>query len=162
MHMINLKRAVLIVFTLTGFRSEVMVAQSGAPSDDVWQSIETTLAQPQGDTNCYAIIQEVRKHCQDNYPCLKSTYSYVLRELEGRFNHFAGVAVAKEMVDLAEKNKDIEEQASALRRLVEMYNFMNHPRMFTYYSEQLMTLYKQTGNDKKVLEMKAYLVEGRV
>lgn len=95
----------LLLLSLTGGGASLK-AQNAPPSDDsegLWSRIKARLAQPEGDTARYFILYEVHNHCKDDYDCLKHNYDFVLRKLEGRFKHFAGVVVAKKMAELAEK-----------------------------------------------------------
>ena len=120
------------------------------------------LKQPGGDTARYFILDEVRNLCKNEYDCLQRTYSSVLNKLEGEFEHFAGILVAKEMVALAEQHKDIEAQASAIGRLSAIYGFTGDQKMRAFQQAKLWSLYERTGDIENALQTRFGILEGGV
>ena len=156
------KGMAMLIAIVWSWRSADLHAQVNGDSDVLWARIAARLRQPGSDTARYFIIDEVRNHCKGDYDCLKRSYDFVLRNLEGRFKHFSGVVVAKEMADLAGENEDIDAQTSATGRLSAIYGFMGNKKMQALYQEQLLSLYEQAGNAEMVIQTKATILEGRV
>ncbi|HKK79102.1 MAG TPA: hypothetical protein VJ933_05705 [Phaeodactylibacter sp.] len=116
----------------------------------------------EGDSLYLYIRRQIRSSCGTDYDCLQMHYDEALTELERAFKHSAGILVAKEMLALAKKHEDTEQEEQALRRLISLYGFLRDFKADVFYRKQLITYYEETGNTKAAMYERARLLEGRV
>ncbi|MEM7368988.1 MAG: ATP-binding protein [Bacteroidota bacterium] len=147
------------------FATNILPAQSTNSPDPYLESlfsiIDVRLDQAGGDTARYFILEAVRSHCGKDLDCQYEMYDKVLGKLERANEYWAGIPVAQKMRELAQQKKEIQKEIAALKRLIDLYNYINAIGRIAFFREQLLDLYEQAGDQAGTIRTKIRILEQR-
>ncbi|MBK8565117.1 MAG: hypothetical protein IPN76_17705 [Saprospiraceae bacterium] len=128
-------------------------------AEALWPLIEKQLEQPGADTTRQFILQQVRSHCGAENDCLFQTYFGIMIKLERRFNLLAAIYVGEEMVKVAQRQGNLEAEASAYKNLSRFHGAIGNERLTIVNLEKALWLFEQLGKQSAVIHTKIGLLE---
>ncbi len=123
-------------------------------AEQLWHTIERQLEQQPSDTAFHFILLLVRGHCDRDLHCLYQTYDYLTQKFMTIRNAPAAVYVSKEMVAIAQRQKDLNAEGEAYMKLYFFHTSLRYLPLAARDMENALALFEQTGNREKILKIK--------
>ena len=123
---------------------------SKAMSEELWPKIESMLEDKNDISSFQNILQLVRDNCGSDYSCLSQNYKDVQSNLERIFNIPAALYIGEELINIAQKENAIEDEAEAHLDQYRFFDASGDARLSITSLEKAGRLFEKTGNLSKL------------
>lgn len=125
----------------------------------LWGIIEPQLSEPFSDTSLQIISLLVKGNCGDDFDCLYDSYDYIQWKLERRFDLPAAIAVCDMMVELAQKENEIDAEAEAHVDLHRFHDALGNSHVGISHIDKAEKLFRQSGNQSSLIRLRMKKLE---
>ncbi len=139
----------LLAFVCLSVNPAVLCSQDVA-SKELWTKIESMLGEKNEISSFHNILQLVRDNCGSDYSCLSQNYNAIQSNLERIFNIPAALYVGEELINIAQKENALEDEAEAHLDQYRFFDASGDIRLSITSLEKAGRLFEKIGNLSKL------------
>lgn len=130
--------------------------------EEVWLNIENQIDKIEKPATLDFIFPLVRSQCKNDFKCLSQTYFYISHQFEVRFDLRSAIFVLDEIVKVASKAKDKNEEARAHLNLFRYYSALGNNQASILSMDRAEILYEEAGNQRALIRIKSSKLENSI